>query len=90
MKENAIKVKPREVLERRGREKIDEYLSSVREVEKKLVASEAWVNKPKPKVDQKPPAGINDGNDLIGRTRLLFDLIPLALQTFAQPATRPR
>jgi len=63
------------------REKLDEYLSSVRELEKKLVTSEAWAEKPKPKIDKKPPTDITDGSDLIGRMRLLFDLIPLALQT---------
>jgi len=63
------------------REKLDEYLSSVRELEKKLVKSEAWAQKPKPRLDRKPPTDINDGNDLIGRMQLLFDLIPLALQT---------
>ncbi len=63
------------------REKLDEYLSSVRELEQKLVKSEAWAQKPKPAIDRKPPADINDGNDLIGRMRLLFDLIPLALQS---------
>jgi len=63
------------------REKLDEYLSSVRELEKKLVKSEAWAQKPKPRIDRKPPTDINDGSDLIGRMQLLFDLIPLALQT---------
>lgn len=63
------------------REKIDEYLSSVRELEKRLAQTEAWTKKPKPKIDKKPPSDINDGADLIGRMRLLFDLIPLALET---------
>jgi hypothetical protein len=62
------------------REKLDEYLTSVRELEQRLVKSEAWAQKPKPRLDQKPPTDISDGNDLIGRMRLLFDLIPLALQ----------
>ena len=63
------------------REKLDEYLYSVRELERKLVKSEAWAQKPKPHIDKKPPTDINDGNDLIGRMQLLFDLIPLALQS---------
>jgi len=63
------------------RDKLDEYLSSVRELEKRLVKTEAWAQKPKPKIDKKPPSDINDGNDLIGRMQLLFDLIPLAFQT---------
>jgi hypothetical protein len=63
------------------REKLDEYFSSVRELEQRLVKAEAWTHKPKPKVNQQPPHDIENGADLIGRMRLLFDLIPLALQT---------
>ncbi len=63
------------------RDKLDEYFSSVRELERRLATSEAWAQKPKPRLDQQPPRDITDGTDLIGRMRLLFDLIPLALQT---------
>jgi hypothetical protein len=63
------------------REKLDEYFTSVRELEERLVVSEAWVQKPKPKTEAKPPRDIDNGSDLIGRMRLLFDLIPLALQS---------
>ncbi len=37
------------------REKLDEYFGSVRELEQRLVTSEAWARKPKPKVDVPPP-----------------------------------
>jgi hypothetical protein len=63
------------------RDKLDEYFTSVRELEQRLVKSEAWVQKPKPKIDAEPPNDISNGSDLIGRMQLLFDLIPLALQT---------
>ena len=43
--------------------------------------AEEWSKKPKPKVDAKPPQNITNPADLVGRTRLLFDLIHLALQT---------
>lgn len=62
-------------------EKLDEYLTSVRDLEARLVQNESWVRKPKPKVDAKPPTDIADRNDAIGRTRLMNDLIVLALQT---------
>jgi hypothetical protein len=65
----------------RDREKLDGYFTSVREVEQHLVRSEAWVRKPKPKVDAVPPTDIPDAADMVGRTRLMFDLIALALQT---------
>lgn len=63
------------------REKLDEYLTSVRQLEQRLVTDEAWSRKPKPKVDAQPPQDIPNKADLIGRTRLLFDLTHLALQT---------
>lgn len=63
------------------RDKLDEYFSSVRELEQRLAKSEEWAKKPKPKVDAKQPQDIPNPGDLIGRTRLLFDLTHLALQT---------
>jgi len=43
--------------------------------------AEAWSKKPKPKVDAKPPQNNMNSADLVGKTRLWFDLIHLALQT---------
>jgi Protein of unknown function (DUF1552) len=63
------------------RDKLDEYFTSVRELEQRLAKSEEWAKKPKPKVDAKQPQDIPNPGDLIGRTRLLFDLTHLAIQT---------
>lgn len=63
------------------REKLDEYFTSVRELEQRLAQAEEWSKKPKPKVDAKPPQNIANGADLVGKSRLWFDLIHLALQT---------
>src|SRR5262249_1758500 len=63
------------------REKLDEYITSVRELEQRLALAEEWSKKPKPKVDVKPPQDIANAADLLGRARLLFDLTHLALQT---------
>ncbi len=63
------------------REKLEEYLSSIRELEVRLQKSEAWIKKPKPKVEATPPHDIANESDTIGRTKLLFDLIPLALKS---------
>jgi hypothetical protein len=63
------------------RDKLDEYLTSVRELEQRMVKDESWAKTPKPKVDVEPPKDIPNPADLIGRTRLLFDLTHLALQT---------
>lgn len=63
------------------RNKLDEYLTSVRSLETKLLRDEGWVNTPKPKVNVEPPNDISNAADLIGRTRLLFDLAHLAFET---------
>lgn len=68
-------------LGRADREKLDEYLSSVRDLEARLKQSEGWVTKPKPKVDAEQPRDIDDRNDAIGKQRLMNDMIVLALQT---------
>lgn len=63
------------------REKLDEYITSVRELEQRLARDETWAKTPRPRVDVAPPTDINNVADLIGRARLLFDLTHLALQT---------
>ena len=63
------------------RDKLDEYITSVRELEQRLARDEGWCKTPKPMVDVQPPKDIPNAADLIGRTRLLFDLSHLALQT---------
>jgi hypothetical protein len=65
----------------RDREKVDEYFTSVRELEQRMVVSEQWAKKPKPKVDVKPLQNNMNSADLVGKTRLMFDLTHLALQT---------
>lgn len=63
------------------RDKLDEYFTSVREMEQRLAKAEEWAKKPKPKVEAQQPDDISNAADLIGRMQLLMDLIPLALQT---------
>jgi hypothetical protein len=65
----------------RDREKIDEYFTSVRELEQRMVMAEQWAKKPKPVVEAKQPQNNMNSADLIGKTRLMFDLAHLAIQT---------
>lgn len=65
----------------RDREKLDEYLGSVRELEVRLREAEDWVQRPKPQVDAEPPKDVQDRNDAIAKQRLMNDMIVLALQT---------
>ncbi len=63
------------------RQRLDAYFTSVRDLEKRLAASEAWAHRPKPKVDVRKPTDISNSNDFVGRQRLMSDMIKLALQT---------
>jgi hypothetical protein len=63
------------------RDKMDEYFTSVRELEQRLAKAEEWAKKPKPKVDAKQPQNIANGADLVGKSRLMYDLMHLAIQT---------
>lgn len=62
-------------------EKLDEYLSSVREAEQRLAAMQAWAKTPKPRVAEAAPIDVTNPADHIARMNALFSLIPLALQT---------
>jgi hypothetical protein len=63
------------------REKLDEYFESVRTTERDLKEARAWMDRPKPKVEAEQPADIPEKSDLVGRVRLLMNLVPLILQT---------
>lgn len=59
------------------RNKLDEYFSSIRDVEKKLQTRKTWTNKPKPDAPFEKPANTNTVDDL----PMLYELVALALQT---------
>lgn len=60
---------------------LEQYFTSVRELEQRMLRAEEWAKRPKPKVDEKQPTDIEDRANFTGRMKLLFDLIALALQT---------
>lgn len=59
------------------KDKLDEYLTSVRDVEKRLELRQRWANQPKPKAPFDQPSNRNIVEDL----PMLYELITLALQT---------
>lgn len=65
---------------REDQETLDQYFTSVRDMELRLIRNEAWLDKPKPEVDYKLPA-YGDGMDFADRVPLYYDLMALALQT---------
>lgn len=63
------------------RAKLDEYFTSVRELEQRLVRGQEWAKTPKPKVNVPPPKDIDDKADMIGQLKLMYDLMHLAIKT---------
>jgi hypothetical protein len=63
------------------RQRLDLYLTSVREAEQRLQQDEHWGTTPKPHVDYKPPTSDYGGAWLLQRTRQWYDIVQLALQT---------
>ncbi len=62
---------------REDKEKLDEYFTSIRDVEKRLELRKRWASQPKPDAPFDKPANRNPVQDL----PLLYELIALALQT---------
>ncbi|HVV99953.1 MAG TPA: DUF1552 domain-containing protein [Planctomycetaceae bacterium] len=61
--------------------RMDQYFTSVRELEQRLASSQEWEKKPKPHVDAQPPDDIDDAREFVKRTKLTFDVVKLALET---------
>ncbi len=64
-------------LGQRDLKKLDEYFTSVRDVEKRIELRQQWANVPKPKPDMKEP----ENRGLVNDIPVLYDMIALALQT---------
>jgi hypothetical protein len=63
------------------RSRLDQYFQSIRELEGRLQRNIAWEKRPKPAVDYPQPKDIADANEVVAKSRLMFDLVRLALQT---------
>jgi hypothetical protein len=63
------------------RDRLDLFLSSVREAEHTLKQDEHWSTTPKPHVDFATPTTEFSGPQLLERSRLWYDIVHLALQT---------
>lgn len=62
------------------RDKLDEWFTSVHQLDQRLSANQAWVKKPKPKVDAKAPTKY-DRNNVVEYSKTMFDVLSLALKT---------
>jgi hypothetical protein len=63
------------------KKQLGDYFEAVRKAERRITDAQAWLDTPKPAVDKEAPEEITDSNDLVGRTQLLLNMIPLIVQT---------
>jgi len=68
-------------LSKDDRRRMDQYSTSVRELERRLHSSEEWEYRPKPKVTATAPEDIEDNREFVKKTKLMFDVMKLALET---------
>jgi hypothetical protein len=63
------------------RRRLDQYFTAVRDLESRLHSAEEWEHKPKPKVNVPPPTDIDDAREFARKTRVMLDVVKLALET---------
>ncbi|MDG2122525.1 MAG: DUF1552 domain-containing protein [Verrucomicrobiales bacterium] len=65
----------------RDKERLDQYFTSVRELEKRMAMSKEWETKPKPKVDAPMPLDPKDPRAYMEKVELMYGLARLAFET---------
>jgi hypothetical protein len=63
------------------RSRLDQYFSSVRDLETRLQASRGWESKPKPVVKASEPVDPSSPAQYIAKVKLMYDLAKLAFET---------
>ena len=63
------------------RDRLDQYASAVRDLERQLQQAQAWELRPKPKASAPAPADVADRRKLTERIRLMLDLARLAFES---------
>lgn len=63
------------------KERLDQYLTGVRDLEKRLTKSREWEHKPKPVVNVAPPLDPTDPREYMDKVRLMYDMAQLAFET---------
>lgn len=61
--------------------KLEEYYSSIRDLETRMIQSQQWTQRPKPTVDYQKPKDVSDKQDIIAKQRLMYDMMRLALES---------
>ncbi len=63
------------------KQRMDQYQTSVRELENRLHSAQEWEYRAKPKVESKAPEENMDPKQFVERTGMMFDVMKLALET---------
>jgi hypothetical protein len=63
------------------RSRLDQYFSSVRDLEQRLLASRGWENKPKPAVNASEPVDPASPAQYLDKVKVMYDLARLAFET---------
>jgi len=65
----------------RDRERLDQYLTGVRDLEKRMLMSAEWENKPRPVAKDKMPLDPKDPKEYMDKVRLMYDMARMAFET---------
>jgi hypothetical protein len=65
----------------RDRERLDQYFSSVRDLENRLTASRGWEQKPKPVVKEQAPVDPTDRALYMDKVEIMYNLARLSFET---------
>ncbi len=65
----------------RDRDRLDQYFTSVRDLETRLQASRGWEKKPKPRVKAPMPVDPASPADYMAKVKVMYDLARLAFET---------
>lgn len=65
----------------RDRDRLDQYFTSVRELEHRMQMSREWENRPKPKVTAPMPLDPVDPKAYMDKVKLMYDMARLAFET---------
>lgn len=63
------------------RQRLDQYFTSVRALEQRLLVSGEWEKRPKPKIDQEPPKDPASNAEFFDKYRLMLSMAKLAIET---------
>ncbi len=63
------------------RERMEQYYTSVRDLERRIAVSRQWEDVPKPKVSVPEPKDSDSPNEYFQRTRLMYEMARLAFET---------